>query len=59
MVALSARVVNELRSHRAQQAEELLALGVPLSDGTFVIAQVDGSPLQARCEQVVAAHLLP
>jgi integrase len=48
MVALSARVVNELRSHRAQQAEELLALGVPLSDGTFVIAQVDGSPLQPR-----------
>ena len=47
-VALSARVVNELRSHRAQQAEELLALGVPLSDETFVVAQADGSPLQPR-----------
>jgi integrase len=47
-VALSARVVNELRSHRAQQAEELLALGLPLSDKTFVVAQADGSPLQPR-----------
>jgi integrase len=28
-VALSARVVNELRSHRVQQAQELLLLGVP------------------------------
>jgi integrase len=48
MVALSTRVANELRGHRAQQAEELLALGVPLSDDTFVIAQADGSPLQPR-----------
>jgi integrase len=47
-VALSSRVVNELRSHRAQQAEELLALGVPLSEETFVVAQADGSPLQPR-----------
>jgi integrase len=47
-VALSARVVNELRTHRAQQAEELLVLGVPLSDETFVIGQADGSPLQPR-----------
>jgi hypothetical protein len=38
-VALSARV-NELRSHRVQQAQELLKLGVPLmTDDTFVIAQ--------------------
>ena len=28
-VALSARVVNELRSHRVQQAQGLLALGIP------------------------------
>ena len=47
-VALSARVVNELRSHRVQQARELLKLGVPLTDDTFVVAQADGSPLQPR-----------
>src|SRR5262249_46149021 len=47
-VALSARVVNELRSHRIQQAEELLKLGVALTGDTFVVAQADGSPLQPR-----------
>jgi integrase len=47
-VALSARVVNELRSHRVQQAEELLKLGVALTGETFVVAQADGSPLQPR-----------
>jgi integrase len=48
MVALSARVVNELRSHRLQQAQELLMLGVPLTDDAFVVAQADGCPLQPR-----------
>jgi integrase len=47
-VALSVRMVNELRSHRVQQAEELLKLGVALTDDTFVVAQADGSPLQPR-----------
>jgi integrase len=47
-VALSARVVKELRIHRVQQAEELLKLGVPLTDDAFVVAQADGSPLQPR-----------
>ena len=47
-VALSARVVNELRSHRVEQAQELLKLGVPLTDDAFVVAQADGSPLQPR-----------
>jgi integrase len=47
-VALSARVVNELRSHRAQQILELLLLGIPLGDETFVVAQADGRPLQPR-----------
>jgi integrase len=47
-VALSARVVNELRNHRVQQAQELLLLGVPLTDDAFVVAQADGSPLQPR-----------
>jgi integrase len=47
-VALSARLVNELRSHRVQQAQELLMLGIPLTDDAFVVAQADGSPLQPR-----------
>jgi integrase len=47
-VALSARVVNELRSHRVQQAQELLLLGIPLADDAFVVAQADGNPLQPR-----------
>jgi integrase len=47
-VALSARVVNELRSHRVKQTQELLLLGIPLTDDAFVVAQADGSPLQPR-----------
>ena len=47
-VALSGRVVNELRTHRVQQAQELLRLGVPLTDDAFVVAQADGSSLQPR-----------
>ncbi len=47
-VALSARVVNELRSHRLKQAQELLVVGVPLTDDAFIVAQADGSPLQPR-----------
>jgi integrase len=45
-LALSASLVGELRSHRLRQAEELLKVGVPLSDNTFVVAQADGTPLQ-------------
>jgi integrase len=47
-VALSARVVNELRSHRAQQAQELQMLGIALTDDAFVVAKADGRPLQPR-----------
>jgi integrase len=47
-VALSVRVVDELRRHRVQQAQELLKLGIPLTDDTFVVAQSDGCPLQPR-----------
>jgi integrase len=36
----------KLRAHRLRQAEELLKVGIRLSDDTFVVAQVDGSPLQ-------------
>jgi integrase len=47
-VALSPRVVNELRSHRIRQAQELLTLGIALTDDCFVVAQADGRPLQPR-----------
>jgi integrase len=47
-VALSARVVNERRSHRAQQAQELKMPGISLTDDAFVVAQADGRPLQPR-----------
>jgi integrase len=43
---LSASLVGELRAHRLRQAEELLRVGVVLSDATFVVAQADGMPLQ-------------
>jgi integrase len=45
-LAISARLVEELRSHRLSQAEELLRVGVKLTNETFVVAQVDGSPIQ-------------
>jgi integrase len=42
-VALSATVVDELRAHRLKRAQELLKLGVGLSDDDLVIAHADGS----------------
>jgi integrase len=45
-VALPSLAVEELRRHRARQAEELLRLGVRLSGDTHVYAQSDGSPVQ-------------
>jgi integrase len=45
-VALPAVVVAELRAHRLRQAQELLQLGVRLSDETFVCAREDGEPQQ-------------
>jgi integrase len=45
-VALPALVVDELRRARIAQAEELLKVGVRLTDQTHVVAQVDGQPLQ-------------
>ena len=54
----------KLRAHRVRQAQELLKLGVRLSDDSFVVAQADGSPLQPRSlthafELFLAAHKLP
>lgn len=45
-VALSATVVDELRAHRLRQAEELLRLGVRVTDATFVYTREDGEPMQ-------------
>jgi integrase len=45
-VALSQTVVEELRAHRVSQAQELLRLGVRVTDETFVCARKDGNPLQ-------------
>jgi integrase len=47
-VALPARVVAELRAWRARQAQELLQLGVRLSDDCFVCASEDGKPIQPQ-----------
>jgi len=45
-IALSVTIVNELRSHRVAQAQELLKVGRRLGDNDFVVAQADGSPLR-------------
>jgi integrase len=42
-VALSATVVNELRAHRASRAQDLLKLGVRLTDDDLVLGHADGS----------------
>jgi integrase len=42
-VALSATVVDELRAHRVRRAQELLRLGVGLSDEDRVVRHADGS----------------
>lgn len=47
-VAMSATVVAELRAHRARQAEEQLRLGLRPAGDSFVVAQIDGAPLQPR-----------
>jgi integrase len=46
VVALPAMLTAELRRHRAEQAQELLQLGVRLADDSYVVAQADGNPLQ-------------
>ncbi|MGO3931783.1 site-specific integrase [Rhodopseudomonas pseudopalustris] len=45
-VALSSTMIDELKAHRARQAQELLRLGVRLSDDSFVVAQADAHPLK-------------
>lgn len=48
VVALSSTVLAELKAHRARQAEEQLKLGLRPDVDSFVVAQVDGSPIQPR-----------
>ena len=45
-VAIPSMLIEELRTHRVRQAEELFRLGIRQSDDCFVVAQEDGSPLQ-------------
>jgi integrase len=45
-VAMGATVAAELRAHRVAQAKALLSVGVRLTDDGFVVAQLDGSPVQ-------------
>jgi integrase len=45
-VALTALAIEELRLHKAHQAEELLRLGVRQTDEMYVVAQADGQPLK-------------
>ena len=45
-VALPSTVVEELRSHRVMQVQELLRCGVRATDDTFVVSQPDGAGLQ-------------
>jgi len=45
-VALPATLTEELRRHRAKQAEELLPLGIRLTEDHHVVMQADGTSLQ-------------
>jgi integrase len=63
-VALSSLVRDELKAHRAKQAEELLRCGVKLSGDSFVFAQPDGSPIKPgsitnEWKRLVKKHALP
>src|SRR5215470_16568238 len=58
VVALPAMLVTELRRHRAEQAQELLQLGVRLADNSYVAAQADGAPLQPNSLTHAFAHFL-
>jgi integrase len=52
-VALPALLIEELRRHRVQQAQDLLQLGIRLSGDNYVVAQADGSsPLQPNSSRM-------
>ncbi|MBX4911260.1 MULTISPECIES: site-specific integrase [Rhizobium] len=45
-VALSSTVLEELKRHRLSQAEEQLKIGIRPDENSFIIAQIEGSPLK-------------
>lgn len=47
-VALSTTMLEELKAHRTRQAEEQLKIGLRPGEGSFIVAQADGAPLQPR-----------
>src|SRR5215510_780731 len=58
VVALPAMLIAELHRRRAEQAQELLQLGVRLADNSYVAAQADGGPLQPNSLTHAFAHFL-
>ena len=63
-VAISAAVVERLKSHRIRQAEELLRFFFIVSDSTFIYTREDGQPIQPRTlsqawRQMIAGSELP
>jgi len=63
-VALSSLVIEELRAHKVQQADELLRLGIRQTDTTFLYCREDGEPMQPRSlthawQQTLAGSGLP
>jgi integrase len=64
MVALPGLAIAELAAWRRRQAEELLRVGVRLTDDTFICAREDGAPIQPNSighawERFLAATDLP
>ena len=57
-LALSAMLVEELRQHRAQQAEHLLRLGVRLSLDHHVVMKANGEPYPPLSVGVMFSQLL-
>jgi integrase len=47
-LSLTALTIEELRRHKARQAEELLKLGIRQTDDMHVVAQIDGRPLMPQ-----------
>jgi integrase len=45
-VALSTTMVEELRAHRIERAQQILRLGVRMTDDEFVVGQPDGTAMQ-------------
>ena len=63
-VAMPATMIEQLRLHRKQQAEDLLKLGVRQTDETFIYTREDGEPVQPRSlsrawEQALSKTALP